>query len=302
MNKKAIRKDFFGINDIDRETSSMSIAYSDEDILVIDSAKEMEDSLPLRLGMNVIAICLKGKIQIDINGKQTTLGERQLILLPPSTTIENAMTSPDYDCRFLCLTNRIVNDFLRTYINVWNETMYANTMKIRQLSQPDMDNINLFYTLLKTTLRQTVPSRYSKEIIRSLLKAAILGLCSSLEEATTDAIAASHPKYSETLFRQFLDMLNQGGEQRHNVSYYADRLCVTPKYLSAVCAKTSGKSAKQWINEIIAENARYYLKSTDLTVKEIADRLGFPSTSYFGRYVKKTFGLAPLALRSGKEM
>lgn len=292
-----IRKEFHSIGDI-VEASDVNIAYSDEDILVIDSAKEMEEMLPIRLGMNVICLCLRGRVQIDVNGEGMMLNERGLLMLPSNTIIEHPMTSPDYDCRFLCLTNRIVNDFLRQYINVWNQTMYVNRMKIRSMSEGDVHNISMFYELLKNNVMATTHTKYKKEIIRSLLKAAILGLCASLEDAMENE-TPSDVTHANGLFRKFLDMLNRDGEKRHSVRYYAEGLCVTPKYLSVLCMKNSGKTAKQWINECMVENARYYLKSTDLSIKEISDMLGFPSTSYFGRYVKKNFGAPPVAFRSG---
>ena len=71
-----------------------------------------------------------------------------------------------------------------------------------------------------------------------------------------------------------------------------------PKYLTAICKKNSGKTANEWITEHVLEDIRYYLRHTDLSIKQICDRLGFPNSSFFGKYVKDHFGVTPLEFRN----
>ena len=79
---------------------------------------------------------------------------------------------------------------------------------------------------------------------------------------------------------------------------YAAELCISPKYLSVICKRCSGKTANEWITEHVIEDIRYYLKQTDLSIKQICDRLGFPNSSFFGRYVKDHFGMPPSQFRN----
>jgi AraC-like DNA-binding protein len=81
------------------------------------------------------------------------------------------------------------------------------------------------------------------------------------------------------------------------VEWYANELCISPKYLSALCKKNSGKTANEWITEHVLEDIRYYLKQTDYSIKQICDLLGFPNPSFFGRYVKDHFGQTPAYFR-----
>ena len=75
------------------------------------------------------------------------------------------------------------------------------------------------------------------------------------------------------------------------------RLYVSPKYLSAICKAESGKTANQWITEYTLEDIRYQLLFTNHSIKEITHQLGFPNTSFFGKYVRQHFGTSPKALR-----
>ena len=64
------------------------------------------------------------------------------------------------------------------------------------------------------------------------------------------------------------------------------------------CKKNSGKTANEWITEHVLEDIRYYLRQTDLSIKQICDKLAFPNPSFFGKYVKDHFGMTPLEFRN----
>ena len=114
----------------------------------------------------------------------------------------------------------------------------------------------------------------------------------SIDLPASDKITAS------IHFQKFLDLLHSEQIKYRTVEAYADELCISPKYLTAICKKQSGKTAIQWIHEQLLENIRYYLKHTDFSIKQICDKLGFPNTSFFGKYVKDHFGMTPVQLRN----
>ena len=80
---------------------------------------------------------------------------------------------------------------------------------------------------------------------------------------------------SQSHFQRFLDLLHANDVKRHTVEAYASELCISPKYLTAVCKKNSGKTANEWITEQVLEDIRYYLRQTDLSIKQICDKLAF---------------------------
>ena len=89
-------------------------------------------------------------------------------------------------------------------------------------------------------------------------------------------------------------------QKKAAVRAFAQKLLVTPKYLSAVCKEKSGRTAMDWNTESTVTHIKYYLLQTDLTVKEIAFKLDFPDVSFFCKYVKKHLGQAPLEYRNGQ--
>ncbi|MBR1769712.1 MAG: AraC family transcriptional regulator [Bacteroidales bacterium] len=100
------------------------------------------------------------------------------------------------------------------------------------------------------------------------------------------------------IMERFLQMLEQG-DYRHNrdIGYYADRLYVTPKYLSEVSKSVSGYSANYWIKRYTSLDISRCLRQKNYTLSELADIFGFSSTGYLSRYVQKNLGLKPSELR-----
>ncbi len=106
------------------------------------------------------------------------------------------------------------------------------------------------------------------------------------------------PLQTATIMSRFMAMLENGDYVRHReVSYYADALCVTPKYLSEVSKKASGQSANYWINRYTSLEISRLLRDKSLTIASISDRFDFSSPAYFTRYVQNNLGMTPSEYR-----
>ena len=92
-------------------------------------------------------------------------------------------------------------------------------------------------------------------------------------------------------------MLTSDYPKDRSVSTYAERLCITPKYLSAVCKEFTGKPASDLIDKYVIKDILYLLKKTNKSIKEICNELEFPNISFFGKYVKRTIGMSPKLYR-----
>ena len=95
------------------------------------------------------------------------------------------------------------------------------------------------------------------------------------------------------LMRRFLNEVSLHYMDERRIGWYADRLCVSPKYFAQVIYKESGKYAKDWIRDYVIRAAKKMLKSGNYTVQEVSDALHFANQSFFGTYFKKAVGLSP---------
>ena len=280
------------------EIEDIQIGYLDKDIVLVDSIQKYVEVSSAHLSMNVIVFCIKGKIQALMNGQRLDLQEGQIAIVPPNVTVTDIMISPDFNLKAMFFTNRILQSFLREKISVWNDMMYIHRQYVFPLSDDHIDLYNHFYDMLLLSFSQKFNSRYHTDIIQSLFQAAILVCCGMLEQNLVSDSNVRHEKTADYHFKRFLDLLNASPYKRRSVASYANELYISPKHFTAIVKKCSGKTANQWIKERLLEEIRFYLKQTDLCIKQVSDKLDFTNPSFFGKYVKEHLGMTPGEFRN----
>ena len=98
---------------------------------------------------------------------------------------------------------------------------------------------------------------------------------------------------AEEYFRQFTELLGEHYKHERSVGFYARQLCITPKYLTTLIKRISGKSVSEWIDNYVILEAKTLLKYSNMSVQEIAYYLNFPNQSFFGSYFKRNAGMSP---------
>ena len=101
----------------------------------------------------------------------------------------------------------------------------------------------------------------------------------------------------EMLYSKFIDLLSWNFRKEREVKFYADKLCVTPKYLSQVVSGLTGRTPSDYIEELVVMESKALLNSTPMTIQQVSDELHFPSQSFFGKYFKRIVGMSPKEYR-----
>ena len=275
-------------------SKDVNIGYADGDIVIVDSVQKLVEMGAARVAMSAIALCTGGRIEGLMNGQPLALRRGQVAVLPPNVVFSDLMSSPDLELKAMFFTYSILQSFLREKISVWNEMMYIR--KLHVLTLEDDEDIELythFYDIFRLSVGRGGSNPYSTDITQSLLRAVVLGVCGVMKQQIPTTDDTQGVMTGGSHFRRFLDLLHSNEVKYRTVEYYAGELFITPKYLSAICKKNSGKTANEWIREHVLEDIRYYLSSTDYSVKQISDLLGFPNPSFFGKYVREHFGITP---------
>ena len=275
------------------------VGYSDNDIVIIDSIQRFAEISAAHVTMSAIAICLNGKVQGQINGQPIVLSKNQVAVIPPHVNISELMISPDFDLKAMFFTNSILQSFLREKMNVWNDMMYIHRLHVVTMEKDEeMQFFKQFYDMLSFCMDRQDENPFSTDIIQSLLRAVVLGLCGSMKLLLPATYHSQEVNTANAHFQRFLDLLHAEHSKHRTVESYASELCISPKYLSVICKRNSGKTANEWITEHVMEDIRYYLKQTDYSIKQICNLLGFPNPSFFGKYVKEHFGVTPTQFRN----
>lgn len=272
----------------------VTVNYTDGEVAIIDDFRIIPESGPLKLDINIIMICMKGIVQLDINGRTYKIKENDVLFRGPNTVVSNCLISPDFEGKILCISNNALYSYLYGNIEVWNKAVYISKQDIIHIDEKEKAMFANYYKLiyLKMTQENHI---YQKEIMRSLLQALMYEFCDIIRWYI-DNIEKTAVAQGDLLFKRFIDVLSSNPVKR-SVNFYAEQLFVSPKYLSLVSKNVSGKTASEWIHEYMEESIRYHFKSSPKSIKEIADELEFPNLSFFGKYVKSHFGMSPKEYR-----
>lgn len=284
---------------LDVLSQNVEADYMDGDILLMDDTKNLPCKGSLQTDMLSILICMEGKIQADLNGHTFTAGKGDMIVCPPHVFLDNYMVSPQFNAKVICLSyDALQRMILRINKDIWDMMLYLAKQPIYHLSEDDEELMANFYSLLHFKLQQS-GGKYHKEVMQALFQAAFYNLFEVLTPSIRSEIEKgnSHVRQGDLLLRKFLKLLADGQGRERSVAAFANKLCVSPKYLSTVCKACSGKTALEWIHEYTLEVIVQQLKYSDRTIKEIAEGLDFPNISFFGKFVKSQLGVSPTQYR-----
>ena len=267
----------------------VDVNYIDNDIIIYSDVKDLPfKEYMLKTPMVTIGICFKGRMQLDINDCPYQVMPNDILISPPNAYIKNAWLSPDFECNILCLSLRAVTDFIPEN-RLWNKINMLSAYPIIHVDNENLHIFELCMKMLKEKLQASV-SRYKKEIIYSIVKTYLLEL---LENINLNEPPQKEFSRKEILFKNFMKLISSQIMKPRSLSWYSDKLYVTPKHLSTVCKEVSGKTAFAWINEYIINDVKHSLLNSDMSIKEIADYYNFPNASFFGKYVRQHTGYSP---------
>lgn len=272
--------------------------YTSDDLCVVTRFSPHHDFRSIRMGDLLLVFCHKGRMRLSLNGREHRLGSTDLLICLPSALISDVEQSADCEGGMVFVSKQLLEDSFRNAYNLFDKYLYISENPVIHLGEAGLQSSSLCFQALREKIAQT-ERPYQKEIVTLLLRACFFELMGCIDAQTISAEAHAR-KFSqgERLVKEFLKMLGTDEVKQRFVTDYASRLCVTPKYLSAVCKNVTGKTAAEWIDEFVVREARHLLLNTDKTIKEISLQLGFPNLSFFGKYIKAKLGTSPTLFRA----
>lgn len=263
----------------------------------LQDIQKISTSSAIKMEHNAIIHCRKGRLLLEIGGgKQLKAHEGQLILIPTEKLLHPMMVSTDVEVSSLIVSDKMLRTILGPQIGIWNSAIYMQETFV--IDGKRWTNILRDHSL---AIFQGGDLKLGSEITMSFLRTLLLIVCEQLlrQESTSKVIDTSTDRDKE-IFNQFLVLLGHEQHKRRQVSYYAERLYITPKYLSTVCTRVSGKSPMRWITDSVMEQCYTLLKTTSMSIKEISNQMGFPNPSFFGQFFRDEAGMTPLEYRTGR--
>ena len=254
-----------------------------------------ENKVPRVFNRGGIFICLAGEGYVTINEHKYPLSARTMCVAFPGTIIQEFKRGEGFES----YTLRIDTGFLRelNFPSAPEVHMLMRENPCMVLSEEQLESILQVCRMMHERDERT-DHPYHEQINEQMLKL----LCYELAGVYARDIPVMHEPCSrqDVIFRKFLSLLATDITISREVQYYADKLCITPKYLTIITRQVSDRSAAAWITRTVILNAKALLSSTQLSVQQISARLNFPNPSFFGQYFLRHTGLTPKEYRRQK--
>ncbi len=270
--------------------------YADDDFALYLGIPNTEQGVTVSpADIFLLGICLSGTCRFRVKDNVYTCKQKDIVILLLGNSAELIEKSDDFDTRFVAITI----DFYREHLMAQMTRALAvksmlGTNTLIRLDDEAFGFLLDYFNLLVTCVTDE-RHVFRMQVTHQLLSALALWIYGKLPlDFSQDRIVKSHAEqFVETLM---LNIIRHFREERQ-VSFYARLQCVTPKYLSSVCMKTTGRTPSEWINEYVMAEAKMMLKEPMTNVQQVANALHFPDQSTFGKYFKKHAGVTPLAYK-----
>ena len=229
----------------------------------------------------IVSIVVSGEAECTINGKNYNVKAHDIIMSLPNYVLERQKKTDDLSVNSLCISRSLFQKAISFSSYNWDVVSFL-------IAHP-------YYSLISVKIGDKNKLGY-RESMQCLLKSFMCELYGVIGRYIS--VGAVNYSQGHNLFKGFLDLLTSVYPKPRSVSFYAETLNVTSKYLSSVCKATCGETASMLIHKAVTKDIADLLSYSNKSIKEIMVELDFPSLSFFGKYVKKHFGVGPKEYRS----
>ena len=248
---------------------------------------------PFKANVTIILICTKGQMKVSIDMQPYTITAPSLCVAFADQILQSEYVSDDFEGLFIIMSKQFSESFPTNTQDRISLYLSIKECPVIPLDSKGLGTIEAYYGIFhRVVIQENNPNRL--EVVKYLMLSFF-----HLNRAyiPTQKDNPQQPRQEE-LTESFFELVQKHFKQERSVGFYAEKLHVTPKYLSTVIRQTSGRTAGEWIDEYVVLEAKALLKSTNMTIQQVSDGLNFPSQSFFGKYFKRVVGMSPKEYRN----
>ena len=246
-----------------------------------------------------VIVCHQGMFRFCVNGVSQVTSADETVFLSKGIMFNIMDTSDDVRVTMLFYRTEQIKDMLgNTVISMrLYSTIYPSAFHVMHTGYEEA--LSDYARMISRTVSYNEENIYISNEHKLLLMAITYRLC-SIFSASVKATGKEMDRKIE-IFETLIKLIDENFTRQRNVSFYADRLCLTPKYLTVLVKSLCGKTVQQLLFKAIIRRSIFLMKTTNKTIQQIAYELSFPNASAFGTFFKKHTGLSPKHYRMGAE-
>ena len=256
---------------------------------------------PCRIDAFIIGVGTEGETSVSFNLHEFKLKKDSIFIFTPKNVLQ--VNSQQY---FKADVIAISPDFMRR-INIDIKLLSRLFLSVEKqpclrLCEAEWAGITGSFAEIRSESLPRPGDVYSPEVLRSMIRTLAYKVCRIIGRhiESQPAPETSARSRNDEYFNQFMSELTKHYMQERSVGFYAGQLHLTPKYLTTIIRKTSGRTAAEWIDDYVVLEAKNLLKYSTMSIQEIAYHLNFSTQSFFGKYFRNHTGMPPSAYRMSK--
>lgn len=248
---------------------------------------------PYKIGYGMILFCYRGTANVSVDLNRWDIRQNTVTVLIPDTILTLNHCSEDFKVQYISFSKSLFDEAVFRLDPPFFRFVKDNPCYTHPASQEETVNVIIRLFWLIYLDRNNI---YRDVIVKNQLQSFFFNMYDKTRSAFS---SRQHNGYnrSEEIFHKFITCIHAHYLEQKDVSFYANELCISPRYLSTIARQVTGESAKTVIDRHIILETKVLLRTTEMTVQEITNHLNFPSQSYLGRYFKKHTGESPIEYR-----
>lgn len=251
---------------------------------------------PSRIDGYLLGVCTAGEARLQINLQEMVVRPNMIFLAAPKHLVQ-LIEENGFEGRLLLISSQL---FSRVHIDTKQLMPLSIELQLHSLSVSEADAQSFVCYVDRIASELNVSDkRFGFELLTSLLASSLYKIgsivCNSIDATPKMESAGSR---AEDYFKQFIRVLSRHYLQERAVSFYAAKLNITPKYLTTLIKRVSGRSVSDWIDYYVIVEAKTMLKFSDRSIQEISNELNFANQSFFGSYFRRIVGMSPSQFRA----
>lgn len=254
---------------------------------------------PVKLACHVVTFCLSGTLRFRINLQYFELKANDILICQEGIIGEFLGMDPGTKLAVIASSNEFytIPGNFETAISLQRQ---LHVHPLCHMTAAVIEECMTIYHLMKNkiTEKDNIFRKGSLIGYTQVLAYTIFNHCLLDDNAIDKPKEAANRQYE--LYSRFFQEVQKHYTQERSIAFYANLLCVTPKYLSQVVRKVSGRLAGEWITDYVILEAKALLKSRKYTIQQISNMLNFANQSFFGKYFKDKVGCSPSAYQNAE--
>lgn len=263
-----------------------------DDIILLENEHLIRGiRVPYKITMATQIVITSGSLKCRVDFRTYSLHAPAMAILLSGQVIEAFEADEEFSGFGIMMSHELTSS-LNLPVSLQEKLFLQNT-QFHSISEQMLEAYMSCYRQV-ANIKKQVDNPYREQIIKHLFSAYYYGLgyyAHSTQNAPTTMTT------QEQMCERFIDLVSKNFKHERDIGFYADKLCISNKYLSTLLKQNTGMTALEWIERYVVLYAKSSLSSTSMTIQQISDELGFPSQSVFGKYFKRVEGISPRAYR-----